>query len=139
MLLLVLPRQSIDDGLEQVADGQRHLLVLHGHEAADSVYPDGMENRCGLEAPPHPTPARTTVSCLHFPSLPAAGQVRGWVIATQAVGTFAQAADASWGPWPGKALDTSQAPFQRCRAALSNIVATRAGEVTEHVQGGKST
>ena len=51
MLLFVLARQSVDDALQQVADGQRHLLALHRDEAADSVYPDCVEGRCGLDTP----------------------------------------------------------------------------------------
>jgi hypothetical protein len=49
MLSLVLSRQGVNDGLEQVADSQGHLFILQGHEAADSVYADCVQDGGGLE------------------------------------------------------------------------------------------
>ena len=72
MFSLVLPRQGVDDGLEQVADSQGHLFILHGHEAADSVYADCVQDRCSLDT------SRNRVSGLAPPSRLAPGLGGAW-------------------------------------------------------------
>lgn len=71
MLSLVLPRQGVDDGLEQVADSQGHLFILQGHEAADSVDAHCVQDRCGLD------PSRIRVSN-PAPLISLASRVSGW-------------------------------------------------------------
>lgn len=70
MLSLVLPRQGVNDGLEQVADSQGHLFILQGHEAADSVYADGVQDGGGLD------PSRNGVSN-SAPLISLASRLRG--------------------------------------------------------------
>lgn len=72
MLSLVFPREGVNDGLEQAAHSQGHLFILQGHEAADSVYADCVQDRCGLD------PSRDRVS---NPASHQFGiQVKRWVV-----------------------------------------------------------
>lgn len=48
VLLLALPQQAVSDGLQEVADSQGDLLIVHRHPRADVVNAHVMEDGSGL-------------------------------------------------------------------------------------------